>query len=251
MKDVAVQVQRVRPAYQQVADELRVQIVAGGFAAGRKLPNQEELCAMFGVSRSTVREGLRVLESEHLVETIRGTRGGTFVVAPDPQQMVETLTSAVGRLTTSSALSLENLLEARLLVEAPAARLAAQRADRAAIEAVRAAAAPQPTPDGGPPTLQHHIDSLQHHTDFHLAVLVASGNLMFLVMEQPIIEVMRHRPERANFTEATRRSIGEHHVGIAEAIAAHDGERAESLMAEHLAELRDAYLGPAKDHTGS
>jgi GntR family transcriptional repressor for pyruvate dehydrogenase complex len=91
-------VQRVRPAYRQVADELRNQIVAGLLPAGHRLPNEAELSRAFGVSRSTVREALRVLTSQHLIETLRGVRGGSFVAAPDPARMVEDIGGALGVL---------------------------------------------------------------------------------------------------------------------------------------------------------
>ena len=71
-----LRVQRVRPAYRQVADELRTQILAGALPAGTRLPNEAELGRAFGVSRSTAREALRVLSSQHLVETHRGVQGG-------------------------------------------------------------------------------------------------------------------------------------------------------------------------------
>ncbi len=124
-----LRVQRVRPAYRQVADDLRGQIMRGAVAAGERLPSESELGIAFGVSRSTVREALRVLASEHLIETRRGVRGGSFVAAPDPARIVEDIGGALGVLVTTPHLRMEDLLEARLLLEPAAARLAAQRAD--------------------------------------------------------------------------------------------------------------------------
>src|ERR1700716_910080 len=124
-----LRVQRIRPAYRQVADELRRQIIAGLLPAGHRLPNEPELSRAFGVSRSTVREALRVLASQHLIETLRGGRGGSFVAAPDP----------------------------------PPARLPAERADAETVEAARAAAsAPRDPrdPSGFVPHLDFHTTIL-------------------------------------------------------------------------------------------
>ena len=66
-------VDRVRPAYQQVADQLLARVLDGSLAAGDRLPAEGELAVAFGVSRSTVREAFRVLASRDLITTVRGT----------------------------------------------------------------------------------------------------------------------------------------------------------------------------------
>src|SRR5690606_27188041 len=72
-------VSSVRTAYQQVAEQLRELILTGALSAGDRLPPEAELAATFGVSRSTVREALRVFASRDLIRTARGTTCGTFV----------------------------------------------------------------------------------------------------------------------------------------------------------------------------
>ncbi|MBO0684496.1 MAG: winged helix-turn-helix transcriptional regulator, partial [Candidatus Dormibacteraeota bacterium] len=56
-----------RVAYLQVADQLRERILTGKLVAGERLPSEAELCEQFGVSRSTIREALRILSSRHLL----------------------------------------------------------------------------------------------------------------------------------------------------------------------------------------
>ena len=75
------------PAYQVLADALRAKILAGELEPGRKLPIEPELSAQYGVSRSTVREALRVLASQNLIATTRGVSGGSFVAPPNPEQI--------------------------------------------------------------------------------------------------------------------------------------------------------------------
>jgi DNA-binding FadR family transcriptional regulator len=238
-----LRVQRIRPAYRQVADELRRQIIAGLLPAGHRLPSEPELSQAFGVSRGTVREALRVLASQHLIETLRGVHGGSFVAAPDPARIVEDIGGALGVLVMTPRLGLDDLLEARLLLEPAAARLAAERADAQTVEAVRAAAvAPRDPrdPSGFVP-----------HLDFHTTILMATGNLMFTMMGQPVSDVLRTRMERAGVERSEWDRVDERHLEIAEHIARGDGDAAEQAMREHLTALRPLYQRTGRWNTES
>jgi DNA-binding FadR family transcriptional regulator len=228
-----LQVRRDRPAYQQVADELRTQIVGGLLPAGSRLPNEAELSHSFAVSRSTVREALRSLTSQHLVETRRGVHGGSFVAAPDPQRVVTALGESLGVLVRTPRLGLADLLEARLLLEPAAARLAAERADPDTVEAVRAAVrAPHDPrdPSGFVP-----------HLDFHTTILMATGNLMFTLMGQPVSDVLRTSLDRTAVDQAEWASVDADHAVVADHIASGRADQAESAMRQHLESLRPLY----------
>ncbi|NLD75360.1 MAG: FadR family transcriptional regulator [Acidimicrobiales bacterium] len=66
-----------------VADQIRRQIVSGELAEGEHLPSEEDLTVQFGVARTTLREALRVLESQGLIAIRRGRGGGPVVTHPD------------------------------------------------------------------------------------------------------------------------------------------------------------------------
>ena len=233
-----LRVQRVRPAYRQVADDLRGQIMRGAVASGERLPSEADLARAFGVSRSTVREALRVLASQHLIETRRGVRGGSFVAAPDPARVVEDIGGALGVLVTTPHLRLADLLEARLLLEPAAARLAAQRADAETVDAVRAAAlAPEDPKDPS---------GFVPHLDFHTTVLMATGNTMFTMMGQPVHDVLRTRLDRDRVAREEWAAVDHRHQEIAEHIAAGEGGAAEEAMREHLLDLRELYHRAAR-----
>ncbi len=227
-----LRVQRVRPAYHQVADELRTQIMTGGLTPGARLPNETDLSKSFGVSRSTVREALRVLTSQHFVETLRGVRGGSFVASPDPIRVVEDIGGALGALVLTPKLGLNDLIEARLLLEPAAARLAAQRADPETIEAIRATMEPKEDRD---------LTSFVAHFDFHAAVLMATGNLMFLLMAQPIADVLRLRVEHMPAANDEWRQVDDCHATIAGHIERGEAAQAEAAMRLHLLELKPLY----------
>ncbi|MCW2874541.1 GntR family transcriptional regulator [Actinacidiphila oryziradicis] len=227
-------VRRLRPAYQQVADELRGQIIAGTLQSGERLPIEPELAQLFGVSRSTVREALRVLVSQHLVETTRGVQGGSFVACPDTEKLIEDMSGALGVLVMTPRLSVSQLLEARILFEPPATRLAADRADRSGVQAVMAAAkAPRERSDPS---------GFTPHINFHATVLMASGNLMLPLMLEPVTEVLRVRLERRRAHErGLWDDIDRCHIDIATAIARGDGDSAEETMRRHLLDLLPLY----------
>jgi DNA-binding FadR family transcriptional regulator len=226
-------VQSVRPAYHQVADELRTQISTGALSAGDRLPNEAELSRSFGVSRSTVREALRVLTSQHLIETKRGVLGGSFVAAPDPARVVEDVGGALGVLVMTPKLSLDDLLEARLLLEPAAARLAALRADAPTVEAVRRAAEAKHDP--------RDPSGFVPHLDFHTTILMATGNLMFTMMGQPVSDVLRTRLRRAPSQRDDWGAVDRDHREIAEHIARGEPDAAEQAMRAHLRQLRPLY----------
>lgn len=107
----------------EVAEQLRRMIIDSLIPTGDKLPTEGELTERFGVSRSTVREAIKLLQAEHLVEVRRGK--GTYVVnnigvANDPLGL---------RFTDQSDL-LSNLMEARALIEPNIAYTAAKRRNR-------------------------------------------------------------------------------------------------------------------------
>ena len=120
-----VPVRRVRRSYEQVADQLRDLILSGTLERGARLPNETVLAAEFGVSRATVREALRSLAAQDLIRTAKGAGGGSYVTLPTVDRISESLTANIGLLSDARDLTLDELIEARMLIEVPVARLAA------------------------------------------------------------------------------------------------------------------------------
>ena len=119
-----------------VAAELRSAIHRGDYASGDRLPAERELAALFGVSRITLREAIRIMTEEGYLSSRRGSKGGTFVTElTEPyQRWLDSMRADYG--------DLEDLLEFRIAVERRAAKLAAQRAtveDFTALEEAMAA----------------------------------------------------------------------------------------------------------------
>lgn len=110
--------QERRPkVHETVAHELRRRIVRGELEPGDRLPPEEELTGSFGIARTTLREALRVLESEGLIAIRRGRGGGPVVTRPD----IDHLAQALAVTLQLEATTLGDLDEARQLLESQVA----------------------------------------------------------------------------------------------------------------------------------
>ena len=226
-------VERVLPAYEQVASQLRALIISGEIAPGDRLPVESELPAMFGVSRSTIREALRVLSSQNLVGTRRGVHGGTFVVKPQPENVSDFLEVSLGLMTINDAMGIDDLIEVRELLEVPAARLAATRRRESHLDSLRAILE-QPAGSAAPRTFAET-------RGFHEIILTATGNAVLEVVTRPIFGVLKTRIQRGAATTAFWTEVHADHQRIVAAIEAGDGEVASECMLAHLEHLRIQY----------
>jgi GntR family transcriptional regulator, transcriptional repressor for pyruvate dehydrogenase complex len=213
-----------------LADALRARILTRDLRPGDRLPIEPELAEQYGVSRSTVREALRVLASQGLVSTSRGVQGGSFVTCPEPAQISEYLHASLSLLAESQNAGVEALLEARDMLEVPAAGLAAVRRTADELEELRATLY-----DPAKETLERRI---QLAREFHEIVLRMAGSPIVESLSGPIFRVLYERivhrvPAGGSTVE------GDHQV-IFDAIAAGDAEAARAEMQLHLQRLRPA-----------
>lgn len=230
----AIDVRRVRKAYEQVVDQLRELIVSGGLAPGERLPSETALAREFGVSRSTVREALRVLATQKLVQTTKGADGGSYVTLPTVDHISEFVRAHVHLLSDAEDVTLEELLEARELVEVPAARLAALRRSEADLERLRASVPAEP--------LRFPAnEQFAWNKEFHTIVVEVCANKLLYIALQPVFSVLQRNLARSSLGVAFHRTINEDHRRIAEAIEAGDPDAAGAEMHAHLEFLRPAY----------
>lgn len=229
--------EKVRPAYEQVTEQLRAQILGGRLRAGDRLPSEAELLTIFGVSRSTIREALRGLAARDLVHTERGVNGGTFVSQVDVSKVSSYLEASLRLMSGNDAVSVQEILEAREVVEVPAARLAAQRATTDQIQALEVVS-------------QRDVHTprelgerrFEDHKTFHTLLVEASGNRLLAMMNEPIFRVLSTRFRRVGASEEWWHDIDRDHVKIAGHVAAGRAHEAADVMRFHLERLRDLYL---------
>jgi GntR family transcriptional repressor for pyruvate dehydrogenase complex len=214
------------PAYQQLADDLRAEITSGRLQPGERLPPEPELCVKIGVSRSTVREALRLLASQHLIVTTRGVTGGSFVAHPDAEQLADSLSTGFALLTHSAAVGLADLLELRRALEVPAAGLAAVRREESHLVELRGALFD--------PGIDDFETMLAAHSAFHRAVAKATGNPLFELVGRPIYQAAYGEEVIGALPEGYWIRIDADHRAILDCLAAQDAEGATRAAAEHL-----------------
>ncbi len=218
-----------RPAYTELAEQLRARILSGDLQAGERLPVEPDLSAQFGVSRSTVREALRLLSSQNLIATTRGVSGGSFVRHPGVDDIGAYLEASMGLLAGTDDLSVERLLEVRHLLEVPATGLAARRRTGEQLESLR-----ETLVDPG-----ETADDAVHHANvgFHTILLEAADNPLLTVVARPLFAVMERRFRGGQ----DWRAVFADHARILAAVEAGDAKTAEAEARAHLERLRPTY----------
>src|SRR2546423_1673711 len=220
--------------YEVVAERLRERVVHGELQPGERLPNEEVLATDFGVSRATVREALRALAAQNLIRTAKGAGGGSYVTLPSVGGVSDFVQSSITLLADADDVTLGELLEARTLLEVPAARLAAARRGAGELERLRAAIPDEPLRLG--PQRQ-----FVYNQDFHLAVIDGCRNALLAIAAQPIFAVLQRNLARSKLGARFHRTINEQHRAIAAAIEVGDADRAGDEMHTHLEFLRPYY----------
>jgi len=220
--------------YEMVAERLRQRVVHGELQPGARLPNEAELAAAFGVSRATVREALRVLAAQNLIRTSKGAGGGSYVTLPSVNGVSDFVESSITILSDADDVTLAELLEARELLEVPAARLAAIRCGEAEHERLREAIPDEPLRLG---TQGQFV----YNKDFHQAVIDGCRNQLLAIAAQPVFAVLQRNLARSKLGAKFHRTINEHHRSIAAAIEGGDADAAGGEMHAHLEFLRPYY----------
>lgn len=228
-------------AYELVVEQIRRALALGRFSPGDMLPPERVLTQQLGVSRTVVREAIRVLEGEGLLEVTRGASGGSKVLPPAAEQKLseEELRAQIEEN--------EQVAEFRLANECAAARLAA--ANRSAEEAARIEEllarqeeVREAIEESGDEAdrARHTARFIELDNRFHMAIAAASHNRYLAEAVEKVRIVMR-RPVGAIFARTTQEANGQHRE-IAEAIVAGDGEAAARAMAAHIEGTRKATL---------
>ncbi|MCH5675560.1 FadR/GntR family transcriptional regulator [Streptomyces gilvus] len=214
-----------------VAAQLRRKIVRGELTGGQALPAETVLMEEFSVSRPTLREAFRVLESEALISIRRGARGGARVQVPRG----EAAARYAGLVLEYRGTTLQDLYQARNLIEAPCAGLLAQGATVADVDKLRAAVREAEMLIDDPPAF------IRAHMQFHALVVDLSGNETMRVLNG----MVRHIIDQANWSHVdldagspanvdANRAGFRAHVRLVELVAAQEVKAAEELWLSHL-----------------
>ncbi len=205
------------------------------FKPGDRLPSERELGERFGVSRTVIREALRGLSIQGLVEVRGGA--GAFVRAPSARLVSDLLGTCLLHMDTGDVTS-THILEMRRLLEIEMAGLAAERRDASDLTELRRVldcmARPRVPADAWAAA----------DVEFHRAIALASKNPLFPIVLRSIADVMmRARLVAARLPETPRKALF-HHRRIYRALEHGSVSGAREAMAAHLLEAEDT-LGRA------
>jgi GntR family transcriptional repressor for pyruvate dehydrogenase complex len=216
---------RLPRASSEIVQQVEASIAQGKLAPGDRLPSVKELTEQFGLSRTAVRDALRILESQGLVSVKVGASGGVFVASPSTQPLSQVLTNML-RL---QGITIPELVEARLVVETGIVTFAAERATAEDILAMQLAI------DGARATRAARESRFTLHSiAFHVALAQAakSRGLLFTVnaLRTPFHETLdKLLPD----DDMALRAIHDHQA-LLDAIIARDSERARDVMQSHI-----------------
>jgi GntR family transcriptional regulator, transcriptional repressor for pyruvate dehydrogenase complex len=223
---------RGRRVFEEILDQLEQAILEGHIAAGDRLPAERQLAEQFNVSRTSVREAVRVLEALGVATVKAGADNGAVLVK-EPGDALRLLLRFQLALRH---ISIESVIEFRTVLEPWAASAASARATAQELNGIRAILG-QMAGDVG----QEHFHQLD--SSFHLEIARAAENeLMVLVLEgarTAIERIMLDALSRVpDWPETRARILGEH-TAIFEAIAAGEGDEAAALMQGHISGFYD------------
>jgi GntR family transcriptional repressor for pyruvate dehydrogenase complex len=223
-----------RKTYELVADRLVALIGDRSFQPGDQLPTERELTASFHVGRSSVREALRMLESQGV---IRSVNGGAFVVADAAYPLNSSLRLL---LTLDERTRLHDVIELRSILECEAAALAAERHGRKHLEHMDRAIE-EMTKGLEEPEADAFIDA---DLRFHLAVAEATGNRVLLHSMHAVRDVIRRMLMTVFHLPGSAPRAVEEHRAVRAAIADRNATRARDEMRAHLTRVeRDVRKG--------
>ena len=218
-----------RKTYEQITAHIRGAISSGELRSGDRLPPEADLARSLGVSRPTVREALKVLESQNVLRSSTGPTGGTFVQNIDGAGVAAYLKDSISLLLDVDELTLEELWAAREVIDVPAAEQAALRSTEQDLFVIEKTV---------------EMDELKKGSDivsdisFHRAVAEASKNRMLSLFASSIHMTLRKLAERYILPDNTlpevKRISQEQHRLIYDAISDQDGALAATRMREHL-----------------
>ena len=232
---------RVPKAAELVAGRIRRAIVRGELKDGESLPSETQLMIDLGVSRPTVREGIRVLESQGLITVSRGARGGAKVTRPDSGIVA----SAAALALQMRGATIKDLYEARMLIEPPAAKLAAERRPKTAAKVLRPHVDHEFNIIGDPEAVTRAI------ADFHKLLMEQCGNetisMLGLalkdVFERSLLASRRSRKPASESESVAQLRYGlKSHMKLVDLIEAGDGPRAEAHWAAHMRSAGEIWL---------
>lgn len=210
-----------KPLYEQIADSIEEAIIYKG-ERGNRLPSEMALARQFGVSRTIIREALKLLQARGLVEIRVG--GGAYITKPESEDVSELLL----RIVQMDRIEDKDVYEIRIILEVAAIREAVNRISESEIDALEVQVG----------EMEKVMSNLQSRIDmdlgFHYLIAKYSGNRMLALMIKTMTGVLSKFIVAASKVGGSDKDGIYHHRRIVEALRTRDPEIAAKAMKEHL-----------------
>ncbi|MBI2211004.1 MAG: FadR family transcriptional regulator [Deltaproteobacteria bacterium] len=220
--------------YEEVVSQIHELIREGKFKAGDQLPSERELAETFKVSRTSLREALRALETEGLVVSRTGT--GTFVA----DLPIESLVAPLATLLIEQKSALADIFETRKLIEPHIASLAAGRATKRDIERMKRILQKQRE------EVDRGATGVEEDAEFHFSIARATQNHALEKLVSGLMDILSHSREESLQTPGRRLASLESHHKILSAIQDHDKQEARAAMLRHIEQVEQSVFSGKK-----
>jgi GntR family transcriptional regulator, transcriptional repressor for pyruvate dehydrogenase complex len=215
---------------EEVVTRLREMIQNGELAPGDRLPPERDLARLLGVSRPTLRAGIRSLTTVGILQSKQGA--GTFVAEAEDSPTLDT--SALRLLSALHGFTSDEMFEARLALEMSIAALAAERADSEQMAQLAEEVA------GMYASLERPEQYLVHDMQFHQTIAAASGNRILTALMNMVASILFEYRSKTVKRALDLKDSAEQHHNIYRAIREHNPEAARQAMRTHLIETQRA-----------
>jgi DNA-binding FadR family transcriptional regulator len=223
-----------RKLYQEVMDRLIAAISSAEYPPGSQLPSERDLMARFEVGRPAIREAMLTLQQMGLVRISHGERAR--VVNPTASLIIDQISSAMVMMLATNRRGLEDLKEARIMLETGLARMATSRATAAGIEKLGGILKTLHAAKG------NSVAFVAADVAFHVQIAEMSGNQLIAATLRGMLEwLSRFKLELISVRGAERVTLDEHEK-IFRAISSGDDSAAAAAMSEHLRRANKLYL---------
>lgn len=210
--------------YEEVARQIQQRILEN-MHPGEVLPPERQLAQMFGVSRSSIRDAIRTLETVGLLEPRQGM--GTVVCEPSTELLLAPLTTVL----TRKRKTVSELLDVRLMLEPALAGRAATHIGGVELEELEQILRRQDA------KIRQGELAIEEDSEFHYNIAMAADNAVVLQILDVLMDLLRETRERSLQSEGRLQKSFAGHRRILAALKRHDPQAAEAAMRRHLHEI--------------
>jgi DNA-binding FadR family transcriptional regulator len=228
--------------YQEIADQILEAILGGELKPNDKLPSENELTGIFGVSRVTVREAIRSLEQIGVLEVRQGSQGGAYV----QEIVMDDVAAQMGQILKMANLTFFHLAEARAVLEEIVLRkLKTERMNEPDFDELEKSIdeAESHFLNG------RNYDRLVANFRFHAKISEMTGNPILILMHKIVLDLSMFFFEKVKPSDAMIRKTLQDHREVVDLLKKGDFERAGSVCGHHIQEVSARILEKSKEQS--